>query len=71
MEASGSIPREEAELDDSRWEALEATLPLVYVAEFDRAGTLRYISSVVQQWTGHAPTEFLGDIDLWYECNSL
>jgi diguanylate cyclase (GGDEF)-like protein/PAS domain S-box-containing protein len=67
MEARGSIPRE-ADLNDSRWEALEATLPLVYVAEFDRAGTLRYISGVVQRWTGHSPEEFLGDISLWYEC---
>src|SRR6201992_3175539 len=67
MEARGSIPRD-ADLNDSRWEALEATLPLVYVAEFDRAGTLRYISGVGQRWTGHAPEEFLGDIALWYEC---
>jgi diguanylate cyclase (GGDEF)-like protein len=67
MEARGSTPRE-ADLGDSRWEALEATLPLVYVAEFDRAGTLRYISGVVQQWTGHAPEGFLGDVGLWYDC---
>jgi diguanylate cyclase (GGDEF)-like protein/PAS domain S-box-containing protein len=67
MEARGWIPRD-ADLNDSRWEALEATLPLVYVAEFDRAGTLRYISGVVQRWTGHTPEEFLGDIALWYEC---
>lgn len=54
--------------DNSRWEALEATLPLVYVAELDRAGTIRYISDVVRQWTGYAPADFLADPQLWYAC---
>ena len=54
--------------DSSRWDALEATLPLVYVAELDRAGTIRYISDVVRQWTGYAPAEFLVDPQLWYSC---
>jgi diguanylate cyclase (GGDEF)-like protein/PAS domain S-box-containing protein len=54
--------------DSSRWDALEATLPLVYVAELDRAGTIRYISDVVRQWTGYAPAEFLHDPQLWYSC---
>jgi PAS domain S-box-containing protein len=54
--------------DPSRWEALEATLPLVYVAELDRAGTIRYISEVVRQWTGYAPADFLADPQLWYSC---
>jgi diguanylate cyclase (GGDEF)-like protein/PAS domain S-box-containing protein len=68
MEAGGGTPRVVGALRDSRWDALEGTLPLVYVAEFDRAGTLRYISDVVQQWTGHSPADFLRDPQLWYEC---
>ena len=51
-----------------RWDALETTLPLVYVAEFDRAGTFRYVSDVVEQGTGHTPAEFLADPRLWYGC---
>ena len=54
--------------DPSRWDALEATLPLVYVAELDRAGTIRYISDVVREWTGYAPADFLADPQLWYAC---
>jgi diguanylate cyclase (GGDEF)-like protein len=54
--------------DSSRWDALEATLPLVYVAELDRAGTIRYISDVVRQWTGYAPADFLADPQLWHSC---
>jgi len=54
--------------DNSRWEALEATLPLVYVAELDRAGTIRYISDAVRVWTGYAPADFLADPQLWYAC---
>ncbi len=69
MEAGGSrIPSVAEEGTDSRWGALETTLPLVYVAEFDRAGTIRYVSDVVEQWTGHTPAEFLADSQLWYEC---
>ncbi len=62
---AGPIP---GAADNSRWEALEATLPLVYVAELDRAGTIRYISDVVRQWTGYAPADFLADPQLWYAC---
>ncbi|HEX3802174.1 MAG TPA: GGDEF and EAL domain-containing protein [Solirubrobacteraceae bacterium] len=62
------MPRAAGAPGDSRWDALEGTLPLVYVAEFDRVGTLRYISDVVEQWTGHAAAEFLRDSELWYEC---
>jgi diguanylate cyclase (GGDEF)-like protein/PAS domain S-box-containing protein len=61
----GPTPRPD---DNSRWEALEATLPLVYVAELDRAGTIRYISDVVRDWTGYAPADFLADQQLWYAC---
>ena len=69
MEPGGSrIPSVAEEGTDSRWGALETTLPLVYVAEFDRAGTLRYVSDVVEQWTGHTPAEFLADSQLWYDC---
>jgi len=69
MEAGGNrIPPAIDEGADSRWGALETTLPLVYVAEFDRAGTVRYVSDIVEQWTGHAPAEFLADSQLWYDC---
>ncbi len=69
MEASSGIGSTPPESDDpSRWEALEATLPLVYVAELDRVGTIRYISDVVRQWTGYAPADFLADQGLWYSC---
>jgi diguanylate cyclase (GGDEF)-like protein len=65
---SGGRGRTPKPKDNSRWEALEATLPLVYVAELDRAGTIRYISDVVRQWTGYAPADFLADPQLWYAC---
>ena len=69
MEAGGGrIPSVAEEGTDYRWGALETTLPLVYVAEFDRAGTFRYVSDVVEQWTGHTPAEFLADSQLWYDC---
>src|SRR5579875_1287451 len=69
MEASSGIEPTPPNSDDpSRWGALEATLPLVYVAEMDRAGTIRYISDVVREWTGYAPAEFLADPQLWYAC---
>ena len=69
MEArSGIGPTPPQSEDRSRWEALEATLPLVYVAELDRVGTIRYISDVVRQWTGYAPADFLADQGLWYSC---
>jgi hypothetical protein len=60
MEAGGSlIPFLTEEGADSRWGALEMTLPVVYVAEFDRAGTFRYVSDVVERRSGHAPAAFL------------
>ena len=69
METKSGIGPTPPELEDpSRWEALEATLPLVYVAELDRVGTIRYISDVVRQWTGYAPSDFLADQALWYSC---
>ena len=62
MQAGGNlIPSATEEGADSRWGALETTLPLLYVAEFDRAGTFRYVSGVVEQWTGHPPADFLAD----------
>jgi diguanylate cyclase (GGDEF)-like protein/PAS domain S-box-containing protein len=68
MEAGDGTEPEAGTGDSSRWDALEATLPLVYVAELDRAGTIRYISDVVRQWTGYAASEFLADPQLWYSC---
>lgn len=68
MEAGGGAEMTPRGADNSRWEVLEATLPLVYVAELDRAGTIRYISDVVRQWTGYAPADFLADPQLWYAC---
>ena len=69
MQAGGNlIPSATEEGADSRWGALETTLPLLYVAEFDRAGTFRYVSGVVEQWTGHPPADFLADSALWYDC---
>lgn len=52
----------------ARWDSLETALPLVYVADFDRRGTLRYVSRIVHDWTGHEPVEFLADDTLWYQC---
>ncbi len=66
MAASGGTGPDAESEDSSRWDALEATLPLVYVAELDRAGTIRYISDVVRQWTGYAPADFMADPQLWY-----
>ncbi len=68
MEASSGIGPRRPDDERSRWDALEATLPLVYVAELDRVGTIRYISDVVRQWTGYGPAEFLADPQLWYSC---
>ncbi|HWE59900.1 MAG TPA: GGDEF and EAL domain-containing protein [Solirubrobacteraceae bacterium] len=68
MEPSDVIGPNVGSGDSSRWDTLEATLPLVYVAELDRAGTIRYISDVVRQWTGYAPADFLADPQLWYAC---
>jgi diguanylate cyclase (GGDEF)-like protein/PAS domain S-box-containing protein len=68
MEAGNGTGPDVGPGDPSRWDALEATLPLVYVAELDRAGTIRYISDVVRQWTGYAASEFLVDPQLWYSC---
>jgi diguanylate cyclase (GGDEF)-like protein len=68
MEAGNGTGPDAGPGDSSRWDALEATLPLVYVAELDRAGTIRYISDVVRQWTGYAASEFLADPQLWYSC---
>lgn len=68
MQASEGARPDGVSGDSSRWDALEATLPLVYVAELDRAGTIRYISDVVRQWTGYAPADFLADPQLWHSC---
>jgi diguanylate cyclase (GGDEF)-like protein/PAS domain S-box-containing protein len=68
MEASEGTGADAESGDSSRWDALEATLPLVYVAELDRSGTIRYISDVVRQWTGYAPADFLADPQLWHSC---
>lgn len=68
MEAGEGTGPDAVSGDSSRWDALEATLPLVYVAELDRAGTIRYISDVVRQWTGYAPADFLADPQLWHSC---
>jgi diguanylate cyclase (GGDEF)-like protein len=68
MEAGNGTGSDVGPGDSSRWDALEATLPLVYVAELDRAGTIRYISDVVRQWTGYPASEFLADPQLWYSC---
>lgn len=68
MEASEGTGPDAASGDSTRWDALEETLPLVYVAELDRAGTIRYISDVVRQWTGYSPADFLADPQLWHSC---
>jgi diguanylate cyclase (GGDEF)-like protein/PAS domain S-box-containing protein len=68
MEASEGTGPDAGSGDSSRWDALEATLPLVYVAELDRSGTIRYISDAVRQWTGYAPADFLADPQLWHSC---
>ena len=68
MEASEGTGPDAASGDSTRWDALEETPPLVYVAELDRAGTIRYISDVVRQWTGYSPADFLADPQLWHSC---
>ncbi len=64
--AAGTGPDEHG-LDSERWETLEPALPLVYVAEYARDGTIRYISDVVRDWTGREPEEFIADGGLWYQ----
>ena len=64
----GSTSDHPGRMEDELWQTLEPALPLVYVAELDRAGTIRYISEVVRDWTGHAPEEFIADGQLWYTC---
>jgi len=54
-------------MESERWEALEPTLPLVYVAEYSHEGAIRYISEVVRDWTGRDPQEFVENPALWYE----
>jgi diguanylate cyclase (GGDEF)-like protein len=64
--AAGTGPDEHG-LDSERWETLEPALPLVYVAEYARDGTIRYISDVVRDWTGREPEEFIAEGGLWYQ----
>jgi len=64
--ATGTGPEEHG-MDSERWETLEPALPLVYVAEYARDGTIRYVSDVVRDWTGREPEEFIADGKLWYQ----
>jgi diguanylate cyclase (GGDEF)-like protein len=67
MDGPAGTGRDEQRLDAERWETLEPALPLVYVAEYARDGTIRYISDVVRDWTGREPEEFIADGQLWYQ----
>src|SRR4051812_8410195 len=48
---------------------LIAHLPVVvYVAEFDPSGTLRYVSPRITKLTGRTPEELIADQEEWYRC---
>src|SRR4051794_32437752 len=47
---------------------LEHVPVALYVAEFDRGGTLRYVSPRITALTGRTPEALLADQQEWYRC---
>ncbi len=65
MSLEGQLPIADAPL----WRELVERLPaVVYMADFDERGTLRWISPRVEDLLGVAADDFLEDDDLWYRC---
>lgn len=51
------------------WRGLVEQIPAVtYLADFDQAATLRYVSPQIEELLGHPPEAFLADPALWYTC---
>lgn len=51
------------------WRELVSRLPVVvYVADFDEQGTLRWLSPQIEELLGVPAEAFLADDDLWYRC---
>src|SRR5687767_13239205 len=56
------------ELSERYVSLVEHVPVVVYIGEFDRASTLRYVTPRIEALTGRTPEELLADDDEWYRC---